>query len=371
MRRLVLVGAGHSHARVLREFARRGAADVEVVLVSPDAEAPYSGMIPGWLAGHYGWQECCLDFARLCQRASATFRQDSVSALDPGRSELTLAGGDRLGYDWLSLDIGSTLNAPAGDQTIILPMRPLSELRERWENLQKQVGRLAAGARFRIVMVGGGAAGVESILAVQRHLTRLAPRVRFHFALVAATPDILPGMAAGAGRRLMRRFAERGIVTTSNFSAEKIVDDRLIGSDGRTLQADAVLWATGAEAYLWPRKAGLSTDQRGFVRVDSTLRSLSHRNIFAAGDCAGWEPPLSKAGVYAVRMGPVLARNLHAALTGQPLRQYVPQRRNLVLIGSGNDEAVAAWGAFSSEGAWVWRWKQFIDRRFVAHYNDA
>lgn len=369
MTRLILVGAGHAHARVLREFAQRGVANLEVLLVSPAVQAPYSGMVPGWLAGHYRWEECCIDFARLCRRAGASLRIGAASGIDAARSELVLASGERLAYDWLSLDIGSTLIPPDSDRLTVLPMRPLAALHARWQALRDTVRTLGAGVDYRVLMVGGGAAGVESVLAAQKQFMQWAPQVRFQFVLATQGNTLLSGLAAGAGRRLNEQLAERGIAVVSGFSADRLEQDSVVSSEGRMLQADAVLWATGAQAYTWPAQSGLATDARGFIRVDAALRSISHSNIFAAGDCASYEPPLPKAGVFSVRMGPVLAHNLRAAIHDEPLQRYVPQPRYLVLIGTGGAHAVASWGPLSWQGAWVWRWKQRIDRGFVARYN--
>lgn len=373
MKRLVLVGAGYGHARFLWEQARRRLPDAEIVLVSPAAEVPYSGMIPGWLAGHYRWQECCIDFSGLCRRARAKFSENAAAGLDLERSEVVLESGARIAYDWLSLNIGSTVNPPSWDGIAVLPIRPLSRLRTLWEAVQKQIGQLAAIAEWHVAVVGGGAAGVECILALHRGLMRFAPHVRFHFTLVYAGREMLPGTSPGAARRLKRHLARRGIKVLSGFTVEGMRDGMLVYDGGKSLPADMVLWATGAEAFAWPGQAGILTDERGFIRVDSCLRSLSHRNVFAAGDCAAWEPPLPKAGVHAVRMGSVLAHNLAASLSGKSLRQYSrysPPRRILSLIGTGDANAVAAWGSLSCEGGWVWRWKQFLDRRFVFQYNN-
>lgn len=369
MRRLVLAGAGHAHARVLLELAKRSVANLEVLLISPVAQAPYSGMVPGWLAGHYRWEECCIDFAHLCRQAGASLRMDAVAGIDPQRKELLLASGARIPYDWLSLNIGSTLTPPDRGGLAVLPLRPLAAAHARWHALLDKLRQLDAGAAYRVLMVGGGAAGVESVLAAHRRLTQWAPQVRLQFVLATQDDTILPGMATGAARRLRQHLASRGIELVYRFSAERFEQESVVGSDGRALQADAVLWATGAQAYTWPAEAGLATDGRGFIRVDSALRSISHPNIFAAGDCVSWQPPLPKAGVYAVRMGPVLAHNLRAAVHDEPMQRYVPQRRYLVLIGTGSAHAVAAWGRWSWQGAWVWRWKQHIDRRFVERHN--
>jgi pyridine nucleotide-disulfide oxidoreductase family protein len=369
MKRLVLAGAGHAHAQVLLEFAQRGVKNIEIVLVSPVAQAPYSGMIPGWLAGHYAWQECCLDFVQLCQHAGAHLRLDCVTGIDPDNVQVILESGERISYDWLSLNIGSTLTPPANGHAMVLPMRPLLALHTRWDEMLQLVRKRSEGTSYRVVMVGGGAAGVESILAAHQRLTLLAPHVRLQFTLATHGDDIVPGLADGAAKRLHAHLTSRGIRFLNHFSASSIEDAAVVGDDGRKLQADAVLWATGAQAYRWPEQSGLGCDKRGFVRIDATLRSLSHPNVFAAGDCASLTPSLPKAGVFAVRMGPILASNLYAATQGRALQTYRPQRHYLVLIGTGGEHAVAAWGPLAWQGDWVWKWKQRIDRRFIARYD--
>lgn len=365
MKRLVLVGAGHAHAIVLREWAQRRPENVEVVLISPVVLAPYSGMIPGWLAGCYRWEECCIDFAGLCHRAGVALVIDTVVELDAERMVLSLASGKTVRYDWLSLNIGATLIPPDGNPST-LPMRPLSELRSRWEKLQQTIAALPNAAHFQIATVGGGAAGVETMLAVSHSLRQLSPEVSFRFTLVTDRAALLPDMTAGAARRLRRHLDAQGIEVVNNFRVMQLAAGTISADDGRSLPADAVLWATGAQAYPWLRQSGLGVDDSGFVAVDSTLRSRSHNHVFATGDCAGWEPPLPKAGVFSVRMGPTLVYNLLATIAGHALQPYVPQRHQLALIGTGDKYAVAAWWKFSCGGHWVWRWKRAIDKRFLA-----
>lgn len=366
---LLLAGAGHAHAEVLRQFAQRRARGVALTLVSPQLQAPYSGMVPGWLAGHYRWDECCVDFRRLCEKAGARVREKAIVALDADRREALLDGGARLEYDWLSLDVGATLHAPCAERPVVLPLRPLAMLRERWDGLLATAGRLAPGEPHGVVMVGGGVAGVESMLAAHARLTRLAPHAAFAFTLATHGDGILAEMACGASRRLANALAARGIAVVHGFSAERLADGHVVAADGRALPADTVLWATGAQPQPWLAQSGLDTDARGFVRVDRCLRSTSHPNVFAAGDCAGWQTPLPKSGVYAVRMGPVLSHNLQAVARRKALRRYRPQHYRLVLVGTGGADAVAAWGPLSAQGAWAWRWKERIDRRFLSRYN--
>ncbi len=368
-RRLLLIGAGHAHAGVLRSIAEMPIPGVEIILVSPSPGVPSSGMLPAWLAGHYRWDEICIDFPSLCRRAGAQFLLDTVSAIDPDANQVTLASGAVLNYDFISLNIGPTLVPPAHAGFKLIPLRPLYQLQQPWQDLQDQVGQLAPGSKFAVLMVGAGAAGVESILAMQHALSALAPQVQWRFTLAGAGSEILNGIAPIAAHRLERRLAQRGIHVVRNFSALRCEGDAVLADDGRALKADCVFWATAAEAHRWPRASALLVDKAGFVRINHTLRSISHPNVFAVGDCASWDTPLPKAGVFAVRMGPVLAHNLRAAFAGEPLLPYRPQRRFLTLIGTGDENAVASWGIVGFEGKWVWRWKQRIDQRFLAAHR--
>ena len=286
MKRLVLAGAGHAHARVLREFARRPIAQVEIVLVSPVRQAPYSGMVPGWLAGLYAWQECCVDFSSLCERAGVTLRHASVTDVNTQRRELTLDDGEWLAYDWLSRDIGATLRPPESKRMCVLAMRPLAALNKQWVALHHQILHLQEGDRCHVVVVGGGAAGVESMLAIHAALTRRAPTVHFEFTLATHGQEILAGMARGAAERLQRHLCLRQISLLHGFSADRIEGDTVVSTSGQRLQADVAVWATGAQAYPWLGRAGLAVNAQGFVKIDAMLRSVRSSRVFATGDCA-------------------------------------------------------------------------------------
>lgn len=363
MKRLLLVGAGHAHAQVLLSLARRPLPGVDVTVVSPHALAPYSGMVPGWLSGHYRFEEIGIDFALLASAAGARWLEGELAALDPDRYQATLADGRTLGYECLSLNNGSTLTAPVPATGELLSMRPLSALRLRWEALlQRWQAASDDRSAFTVTAVGGGAAGFESLLAVLARLRAGAPQRAVHGRLVTRGAALLPGLAPAAVRAGERALARAGVTLALNSE----------GSEAAAAGSDLVLWATGAEAHAWQRDAArrgtLAVGGGGFVRVDARLRSLSHANIFAAGDCAEWAEPLPKAGVYAVRMGPVLTRNLRALLGDGSAVSYVPQRRFLALLATGDGRAIASRGGLAAEGRWVWRWKDHIDRGFLRRF---
>lgn len=359
MKRVVLVGAGHAHAQVLNDWIAARPADAELWVVSPHKLSPYSGMVPGWLAGHYRYQDICIDFAALAAAAGAHWVADELVALDPDRRCVTLASGGVLDYDLLSLNVGSTLRPPPSLAAPVLALRPLGELHARWGAALATLSRIAAVRPVTVTGVGGGAAGFECLLAVRHRVRQMQPRSTVQVELISAGADLLPGLAPGAVRRGRRALAAVGATLQLGHPC----------GEADATDSDLLLWATGAEAHDWQRTCGLDVSEPGWIRVDRRLRSTSHPEVYAVGDCAAWQQPLPKAGVYAVRMGPVLSHNLRAALGGQALIDYAPQRRVLALLATGDRRAIASWGPWSAEGAWVWRWKDHIDRGFLQRFE--
>lgn len=366
MQRVILAGAGHAHAQVLQAWAEEPLADVELVVVSPHALAPYSGMVPGWLAGTYGFEEIVIDFPALCRQAGARWVPAAIDRLDPDGQRVYLDTGESLRYDGLSLNTGSTLTPPEGEFSAnVLSMRPLSQLRIHYDRLLEHLRVDGSDRPFQVTAVGGGAAGFESLLAVLKRLRMLRSDRRVQGALLTRGLQLLPGYPATAQRAALRALKEADVTVRLGTA--------WCETTGR--DSDLVLWATGAQAHAWQRtperRGRLATSTEGFVLIDTSLRSVSHPHILAAGDCAQWHTPLPKAGVYAVRMGPVLTHNLRAALTGAPLQTYAPQSTFLSLLSTADGRAIASRGRFSLSGRWAWLWKDRIDRHFVRRFATA
>ncbi len=362
MKHLLLIGAGHAHAQVLRDWVDAPLPGCQLSVVSPSLLAPYSGMVPGWLAGHYRFDQICIDFERLAAAAGAQLVTDELAGLDPNRRRVYLRSGTVIDYDLLSLNVGSTLTppAPVGGMRV-LSMRPLGELRLAWEALLADPSVTTGDQSLTVTAVGGGAAGVESLLATLARLRALQPGRVLQGRLLTRSNSLLPGIAPGAVRAAHTALAAAGVTVQ-------------LGSpygDAVAQSTDLLLWATGAEAHAWQRGCGLAVSERGFIRIDDHLRSLSHPQVYAVGDCAEWAAPLPKAGVFAVRMGPVLSHNLRAALSAGVPQAYSPQRRYLALLATADGRAIASWGPLSAQGHWVWRWKDRIDRAFLQRFELA
>lgn len=368
LRQLLLIGGGHSHVEVLRRFGLQPMADVTLILVSPDRFTPYSGMLPGWIAGHYDFGDCHIDLDRVCAFARGTFHKGRVTALDPVRRLATLDDGSTIAFDIVSIDTGSTppLGAVRGMLEHATPVKPVDRFLQAIEALTS-----SAALPHRIAVIGAGAAGLEVLLSVQYRLGQRAPNVAHQYAVVTATPTILPSHSDATRRAMGRVLERRGVNVLTGFDVRAIERTRIVAGDGRELEADFVIAATGAEPATWPRHSGLSVDARGFIAVDERLQSISHPCVFAAGDVASiTDHSYPKSGVYAVRQGPVLAGNLRKQLRGEALDRYVPQAVSLALISTGDRHAVASRGRWCIAGRWVWRWKDYIDRKFMRTYGE-
>ena len=371
MKRLVLLGGGHSHVEVVRRFGAAPLADTDIVLVSAERESVYSGMLPGFVAGHYAFSDCHIELEPLCRAARVEFLRASAVGLDPAARRVRCSDGTTLDYDVLSFNIGATpyTDAIAGAFEHGVPVKPLRRFVNAWTSIHEAVRR--PNDPVTIAVVGAGAGGVELILALHHRFcvdAGGASRVALHLLTDAAT--ILPDHPPAVRDKLERILHERGIQVHKGNRVTAIGATLLHRAHGVPLPARHTILTTSARAPGWLAGTGLQTDPRGFVLVNRALQSVSHPHVFAAGDVASMEGhSLPKSGVYAVRQGPPLAENLRRALASRPLLAYTPQASALALISTGNRYAVASWRGFAVEGRWVWRWKDRIDRRFIARYR--
>lgn len=370
MQRLILLGGGHAHVKVLAELAKRPLPGWEVRLITPYRRQIYSGMLPGWVAGHYGIDDCAIALDALAARAGVELDVTAGTGLEADARELRCANGARLRFDRLSIDTGSgpALGALPGGREHGLPIRPIEGFVAAWPGLVDRI--LGRCARFDLTIVGAGAAGVELAFAIRQRALRDGWS---HLQLNLLGGDLLPleGFPQAARRRAQALLLERGIRWLGGDRVAAVAADHLRLQSGALVPADAALLVTGAGAPSWLAQSGLRTDERGFVSVGPTLQSISHPMISAAGDVAAYAEKRPKSGVYAVRAGPVLADNLRALCEGSDPRIWTPQRCALYLIGTGDRHAIGSWGPWAFSGAWAWRWKDRIDRRFIRRFAAA
>jgi selenide,water dikinase len=373
---IVLLGGGHAHVHVLKAFAMKPEPGVRLTLVTRDLETPYSGMLPGVIAGLYTEAEAHIDLLRLTAVTGTRLIHAEAIGVDRAQKRVLLAGRPPIAYDLLSIDVGI---APAlahidGAAEHGIAVKPIGSFLGKFAALRARC-RMADGPR-RIVVIGGGAGGVELVLSVRTHLLGDARREgrdpsAFSFVLVT-DGEILTTHDPKVRDSFRRALAARGIALHERCQACAVTPTAITLDGGDVVDADAVLGTTGAAAPSWFRKSGLALDPDGFLAVGPTLQVLNDPDVFGAGDCVTLtETPREKAGVYAVRAGPPLARNLRRRARGKAPRPWWPQWRHLALISTGERYAVASRGSFKTEGAWVWRWKDWIDRRWMRMYQDT
>ena len=358
---LVLIGGGHAHALVARMWAMKPLPGVRLTLINPGPAAPYTGMLPGLIAGHYARDEIMIDLVRLARHAGARVILDRVIGLNRDRREVQLAGRPPIAYDIASLDIGIASDLPdlPGYAEHAVAAKPLGGYAEAWQTF---VARALPAPQ--IVVVGAGVGGVELALASQHRLGGQAK-----VTLLEQGDLALPGIGSGARRALLAHLSRANVTLRTQARPARILPDAVILADGRSLASDFTLAVAGSHPQDWLAQTGLDLHD-GFISVSNTMQS-SDPAIFAAGDCAHLSfAPRPKAGVYAVRAAPVLFDNLRAALLGSPMRAYKPQRDYLKLISTGHKSAVADKWRLPLDGAWLWRWKDRIDRKFMAMFAD-
>lgn len=364
IRDLVLIGGGHAHALVLRMWGMNPLPGTRLTVINPDPVAPYTGMLPGLIAGHYRRDELMIDLVRLARFAGARVLLDRATGIDRVARLIHLAGRTPLPYDLASIDVGITSDLPGlpGAAEHAIAAKPLGRYAEAWEAFVAD-----PPAHPRVVILGAGLGGVELALASAHRLQRKGRTASV--TLLDQAADFLPGLGARARRQLRQRLQSAGVVLRLAVRAAELRAAGVVLDTGEEVGSDFTLTATGARPHGWLVETGLA-QKDGFLVTDATLRT-SDPLVFAAGDCAGIEgDPRRKAGVFAVRAAPVLHANLRAVLTGTPLRAFRPQSDYLKLVSLGTKAAVAEKWGLALSGRRLWRLKDRIDRKFMQKFAD-
>ncbi len=453
---LVLIGGGHSHAIAIRKFAMNPIPGVRLTLITDLYHTPYSGMLPGYVAGLYNFDQCHIDLRPLAKFAGARIFVDRAIGLDLEKNQILCANRPPVNFDLLSIDIGSTpasLTVPGAIEYAIA-VKPISKFLTYWHQITTMVSA-SPTQKMRLGIVGGGAGGVELAFAVQSHLHQIyrdakQPTDNLELHLFQRGTRLLPERHRWVGKEVEKILKSRGVVLhleenvgevaahsdfatdarmnygktqlTSdsdlgteenvrevaahsdfatdagmNYGKTQLTSDSDLGSDvgmndqknqqttpniltpkiircdsGLAVECDILFWVTQASAAPWLQKAGLATDARGFILVNEKLQSISHSQVFAAGDVATMvNHSRPKAGVFAVRQGKPLFENLQRALQGKQLKSFIPQKKFLILIGTGDERAIASRGRIGvGPHQFLWRWKDRIDRKFMDKFSN-
>lgn len=368
MKRVLLVGGGHAHLHVIRDVALRPWDGAELTLVSPYDHHHYSGMVPGYLQGQYQEAELAFDLPRLCHAAGARFVRGFAARVD-AVERFVAVNGHRISFDIASVDAGSApvgMDVP-GVREYAWTVRPMNRALALRDKVDELVTRAQKDGIVRVCVVGAGAAGVEVSLALAR---RIGDGAGIPEVILLDGGAVLPGYSDRARRRAARILRSRGIVVRTGQEVSAVGARGVELKDGRTLEADLVVWITGSAPPDLLAASNLPHNNAGFFRVDSALRSADGAPVWGAGDCVSLDrhPDLPKAGVYAVREAPVLTHNLRAAVEGGSPKEYHPQSSFLSLLNTADGKALLRWHAVTSHSRWAWWLKDHIDRRFVQNY---
>jgi len=367
--RVLLIGAGHAHIEVLRRACLRPQPRARLLLVVDCNPSLYSGMLPGLVAGQYRAADLSIDAVALACKAGAEVVLEAVRRVDAGRGRVETASGRELAYDVASLDVGS--GVAGGDLPGVaehaLAVRPIQRLVAGVDALIARARAASAHEPFRLLVVGAGAGGVELAFCFEARL-RAETRRSAEVTLLDRAGAILPGASSSLVRRVARAARRRGIRLELGAVVAELERGQARLAGGRSLAFDAAIWSPGPAAHPFLAESGLPVDESGFLRVHPTFQVEGSGSLFAVGDCASL-PGMQKAGVYAVRAGPILAENLRRLPEGRALRAYRPQRGFLSLLNLGDGTAIGVWRGISFEGRSGMRLKDRIDRGFVERYR--
>ena len=366
---LVFIGGGHSSAIALQLFGLNPLPQVRLILISDTLKTPYSGMLPGHVAGFYSYEETHIDLQHLADFAKAKLYLDRAIGLDLANNKVICEQNPPLAFDYLSIDIGSTPDtiSVTGATEYAIPVKPVPKFLSRWNEILKTASE-RPDRPLTISIVGGGAGGVELAMNAKHRLDRITDNLKIH--LFHRGERLLESHNRWVSKRLQKILLDRGINLHLQERVSEVFPDRIICESGLNVECNYIFWVTQASAPKWIKKSGLTTDSQGFILVRDTLQSLSHPHIFAAGDIATMKDyPRPKAGVFAVRQGQPLFENLHRILRGETLKPYIPQKQYLSLIGTGDKSAIASWGKFGFHSPLLWLWKDYIDRQFMNRFD--
>ncbi|MBI5759279.1 MAG: selenide, water dikinase SelD [Planctomycetales bacterium] len=386
-RDLVLIGAGHTNLHVVRTWRMQPIPDVRLTLVSPFSRATYSGMLPGTLAGLYQPDDMEIDLHRFAMSCGVRLIVESAVGLDPTARRVLLRDRPALRYDVAAIGIGSVPGQRSlwEGQPHVLSIKPMATFLPRLKSAVETLTRVDRGLRnaesattqpsapstqpLAVTVVGAGAGGTEITFCIDSWLRRNG--IAAAVTLIDAHENILAGYSAGTRNRGMMEFSRRGITVRLNQRVERIDEREITLRDGTSLPSDLVIWAASAAAPAVLENFPLPKSPDGFLAVRPTLQTTADFPVFAVGDTASLvSNPVPKAGVYAVREGPILWENLQLIFAGRDLTSYQPQRGFLSLLNTGDGSALLDYRGYSAQGRWAWKLKDYIDRKFMRMYQD-
>ena len=365
-RDLILIGGGHAHALVIKAWGMDPLPGARLTVINPGPTAPYTGMLPGHVAGHYGRDELEIDLVRLCRHAGARLILDKVIDINQASREVTLESRGTLVYDVASIDVGITAKLNVlGFSDYGVGAKPVNMYAERWRSFLAQA--VKGQSASDVAVIGGGIAGCELAMAMAFALRSvgISPRVT----VIELGPQIT-GVGGKARQRMLMAMSDLGIVVKTSAKVVEVVSDHVLLDGQEPVDAVFCVGAAGGLAHKWISQTSLP-QRDGFIEIGTDLGVIEDQALFAVGDCAVMKKGLlPKAGVFAVRAAPILYNNLRVALSGGKRKTWRPQKNYLKLISLGGQSAIAEKFGLTLEGRGMWLCKDWIDRAFMNRLND-
>ncbi|QOD12016.1 FAD-dependent oxidoreductase [Psychrobacter sp. 28M-43] len=384
---LLLAGAGHAHIGMLRRLSAARLKDADTIdadihLISEQPQTIYSGMLPGWMAGHYQLHDISIDIKSLCVRAGVRFIQQSLVQVNAASNKVVTTGDKQTDFDYdvLSLNTGADTDmrwlrdhkdqndyrSDSDDRdanTDVIAIRPLSTFITQWQRILKDA---QSSEKYQLAIIGAGAAAIELVMAAQVALRNIN---RNHQVTLVCGENLLSGFNSSFRQRVIKQL-HRHDITIIRERATDYRDGKL-STTHKSLPINAVIAATGVIGSAWTASTDLEIEGDGFIAVNDKQQSVSHPNVFAVGDVATRvDKYVAHSGVHSVHGGAVEADNLMAYLKESVMKSYQPKSRTLYLLSCGDKYAIGSWGNVNLQGRWVWHLKKYIDKRFIEADKD-
>ncbi len=371
--KIILIGGGHSNIQVIKSWAMNPPKNAKLILISDQANAPYSGMLPLYIKGEYTFDEVHFDLRRICALAHVDFIESKVTKIDPEKKIILLENRPSVSYDYASINTGiipleSFLDySKEKDEKRVVFLKPISKLIYKFEIILQEITK--SNKTLHLAMIGGGAAGIEMTFMIQARLQDLNKNC--NLSLFHNTKELLKGHHVRSQELIVQNLQKSGIKIYLNTEINSFKDNTLTSNNNETYPCDFLFVSTHAMAPSWPKESGLSVCSEGFIKVDNFLNVINSPSLFAAGDCIQFSNfKLNKAGVYAVRQGPILKHNLrHVIGEEKSFIPYKPQKSILGLIHSGVDDVIYSKGRFVHSGKRYYKLKKYIDKKFMENFG--
>lgn len=361
MKKLLLVGGGHSHLYILKRLQQASLQGVEVTLLSPDPYQYYSGMFSGYAEGLYSIDDIRVNLVKLAKQAGVKWVQGAVTSIDPNQKTILTASGDIVVYDVISFDIGSLT---AGIHLLEAPQIK-SRIKPNYHFIDV-IDR--ARTSRKVVIVGGGAAGIE--IALSLTAWREKKDIKVPITLISAT-RLLAQERHKTSSKIENIVKSRGIQLIPHTKVNKVQENSLLTSTKNKIDFDQLIWLTGPKSHDLFKTSKLPVDKEGYLLVEDTLQVKEYPSIFGAGDCISIRqyPNIPKVGVYAVKQGPILFKNIEGFLTEGDGERYIPQKQYLSILSTGHKKGLVLYRNFHFYSSWAWKLKNRIDSKFIQKYQ--